>query len=117
MKRKHIYSLIFGFIILFGLFFLINSSNKLKDYVEIDNKKINVEIADSDKERQKELINVIVGEFLKDSPMVPLFFNPVWFEYSTENFTGWPSEDNPYTAPSTAGMSKMPVFLNLEPVE
>ncbi|HKL75188.1 MAG TPA: ABC transporter substrate-binding protein [Halanaerobiales bacterium] len=71
----------------------------------------------ADKERQKELINVIVGEFLKDSPMVPLFFNPVWFEYSTENFTGWPSEDNPYTAPSTAGMSKMPVFLNLEPVE
>src|SRR6056297_767591 len=57
MKRKHIYSLIFGFIILFGLFFLINSSNKLKDYVEIDNKKINVEIADSDKERQKGLMN------------------------------------------------------------
>lgn len=71
----------------------------------------------ADQDEQIELLNVIVSEFLDDTPMVPLFFNPVWFEYSTRNFVGWPSEEDPYTAPSTAGMAKMPVFLNLQPVE
>lgn len=71
----------------------------------------------ADQQRQIELLNVIVSEFLADTPMVPMFFNPVWFEYSTRNFVGWPNEEDPYTAPSTAGMAKMPVFLNLQPVE
>ena len=69
------------------------------------------------KENKKELLNTIASNFLRDVPMVPLFFNPTWFEYSTNNFKGWPNEDNPYTAPNTAGMSKMPVFLNLQPVK
>ncbi len=89
--------------------------------VRYRNEKVDQAIAEysqtADQERQIELLNVIVAEFLDDTPMVPLFFNPVWFEYSTRNFVGWPNEEDPYTAPSTAGMAKMPVFLNLQSVE
>ncbi len=70
----------------------------------------------ADPEQQLELIDVVITEVLKDTPMVPLFFNPIWFTYSTRNFTGWPNADNPYTAPNTGGMYKMPVFLNIQPV-
>jgi peptide/nickel transport system substrate-binding protein len=89
--------------------------------VRYRNEKVDQAIAayskTADQAEQIELLNVIVAEFLNDTPMVPLFFNPVWFEYSTRNFVGWPNEEDPYTAPSTAGMAKMPVFLNLRPVE
>lgn len=69
----------------------------------------------ADEQEKLELMDVVITEFLKDAPMVPLFFNPVWFEYSTRNFTGWPSADNAYTAPLTSGMNKMPILLNLRP--
>jgi len=32
-------------------------------------------------------------------PYVPLFSNPVWYEYNTRRFTGWFSADNPVARP------------------
>jgi peptide/nickel transport system substrate-binding protein len=40
-----------------------------------------------------------------------MFFNPTWFEYTTRNFVGWPSADDPYAWPSVIGMQKMPILL------
>ncbi|NMB02840.1 MAG: ABC transporter substrate-binding protein [Firmicutes bacterium] len=71
----------------------------------------------TDSEEQAELMSKVIYEFMKDTPMVPLFFNPVWFQYSTRNFTGWPNADNPYVDPQAAGMGKMLIFLNLQPVK
>lgn len=70
-----------------------------------------------DAARQAEMMDIVITAVMKDTPLVPLFFNPVWYEYSSKRFTGWPSRDNPYTAPKTFGMAKMPVFLNLQPVK
>ncbi len=68
-----------------------------------------------DVDEQAELMSTVLYEFMKDQPLVPLFFNPVWFQYSTRNFTGWPNQDNPYVDPQAAGMGKMLIFLNLQP--
>lgn len=70
-----------------------------------------------DEEEQRELIGTILTEFTDDMPMIPLFFNPTWFQYNTSNFKGWPNENDPYTSPNTAGMTKMKIFLNLQPVD
>ncbi len=63
--------------------------------------------------KQKEYMSAIVEQFMKDTPAVPLFFNPNWYEYNTTTFVGWPSEENPYAWPSTVGMQKEPILLNV----
>ncbi|MFN4223337.1 MAG: ABC transporter substrate-binding protein [Fervidobacterium nodosum] len=50
-------------------------------------------------------------------PAVPLYYNPVWFIYSTKNFKGWPNETNPYVEPRITGMDKIFLVMNLEPVK
>ena len=64
-------------------------------------------------QKQLELMDTILTAVMRDTPLVPLFFNPIWFEYSTRNFVGWPHANNAYTAPKTSRMAKMPVFLNI----
>jgi len=64
-------------------------------------------------EKQKVYISAVVTQFMKDTPCVPLFFNPTWFEYTTKNFVGWPSADNPYAWPSVIGMQKVPILLSI----
>jgi len=54
---------------------------------------------------------------LENIPAVPLYYNPVWFIYSTKNFTGWPSAKNPYVEPRINGMDKVYLIMNLEPVK
>ncbi len=70
-----------------------------------------------DPEKQMAYMHTILNAVMRDTPLVPLFFNPTWFEYSTRNFKGWPNADNPYAAPIIAGMNKMPVLLNLQPIK
>jgi len=54
---------------------------------------------------------------LENIPAVPLYYNPVWFIYSTKNFTGWPNAKNPYVEPRINGMDKVYLIMNLEPVK
>jgi peptide/nickel transport system substrate-binding protein len=67
--------------------------------------------SEPDAAKQKAYISAVVTQFMKDTPCVPLFFNPTWFEYTTRNFVGWPDADNPYAWPSVIGMQKMPIML------
>lgn len=60
-----------------------------------------------------EIMKKALKIFIKDSPSVPLFFNPTWFEYNTKRFVGWPNADNPYCFPSPNGMHKLPVLLSI----
>jgi peptide/nickel transport system substrate-binding protein len=71
----------------------------------------------ADPEEQLRLMGEVLTAVMRDTPLVPLFNNPIWFEYSTRRFTGWPNEKNPYTAPKTSGMDKMPVLLNIRRVK
>ncbi len=67
--------------------------------------------SEPDAAKQKVYMAAVVSQFMKDTPCVPLFFNPTWFEYTTRNFVGWPDAENPYAWPSVIGMQKMPILL------
>jgi peptide/nickel transport system substrate-binding protein len=67
----------------------------------------------ADPGEQLRLMGGVLTAVMRDTPLIPLFNNPIWFEYSTRKFVGWPNEKNPYTAPKTDGMAKMPIFLNI----
>jgi len=54
----------------------------------------------TDEATQKEAINYLQNVMVNNLPTIPLVNGPVWYEYRTENFVGWPSEDNPYANPA-----------------
>ena len=64
--------------------------------------------------KQKQYMASVVEQFMKDTPCVPLFFNPTWFIYTTRNFTGFPSPADPYAWPIVNGMQKTPILLRLQ---
>jgi len=51
----------------------------------------------------KKVIEQIAEIFLKDMPAIPLWYNGMWFEASTQVWKGWPSEKTPYAYPTTWG--------------
>ncbi len=69
----------------------------------------------ADKEEIKSIVSEIQKIILDNVPAVPLFYNPVWFIYSTKNFTGWPNENNAFVEPRTTGMDKIYLVMHLEP--
>ncbi|WP_048146756.1 ABC transporter substrate-binding protein [Pyrococcus abyssi] len=59
--------------------------------------------------------------FLKDLPYIPLIYNGAWFEASTQYWTNWPTEHNPYALPITWQnywqMGGLKVLLNIKPAK
>jgi peptide/nickel transport system substrate-binding protein len=54
----------------------------------------------TDEAKQKEAINYLQNVTVDKMPTIPLVNGPVWYEYRTENFTGWPTENDPYANPA-----------------
>jgi peptide/nickel transport system substrate-binding protein len=52
-------------------------------------------------------------------PVVSLFANPIWYEYSTRRFTGWVTEENPFVRPQVHDGTRERVLhaLALKPIE
>jgi len=48
---------------------------------------------------QKEAITKLQQIMTSQVPVVPLLYGGAWAEYSTRNYTGWPSAGNPYMTP------------------
>jgi peptide/nickel transport system substrate-binding protein len=54
--------------------------------------------------------------FAETAPVVPLFANPLWGEYSTERFVGFPGPENPYARLSpNAEPDPLFTLVNVEP--
>ena len=49
-------------------------------------------------------------------PVAPLLYGAAWWQYSTRNYTGWPSASNPYMNPSTNSPYLEETVLHLKPV-
>lgn len=49
---------------------------------------------------QKQAIAGIQKIMIEKVPSVPLFYGPVWYEYNTKRFTGFPDKDNTYANPA-----------------
>ena len=57
---------------------------------------------------------------LTEMPMIPLWYNGLWAQFSNSTWTNWPSEaaDSPHTLPSTwSGYWQMGGLLTLTALE
>jgi peptide/nickel transport system substrate-binding protein len=49
---------------------------------------------------QHAIVSKLEGVMLKDVPVIPVTESVDWFQYSTANFTGWVTQQNPYAQPA-----------------
>jgi peptide/nickel transport system substrate-binding protein len=53
---------------------------------------------------------------VQQTPLIPLFYNVFFCEWTTTKVTGWPTASNPYDVPEPAGPEAEYVVLHLTPV-
>ena len=51
---------------------------------------------------------------VKDMPVIPMFYGGLWGLFSTRQFSGWPSKDNPYATPATWGNNPLLIVTNIK---
>lgn len=64
---------------------------------------------------QQTALNSLQAVLSKDVPAVPVLYGAAWYEYSTANFTGWPTSDNPFINPSPRSQDYEYLILQLKP--
>ncbi|MEY9872906.1 peptide/nickel transport system substrate-binding protein [Streptacidiphilus sp. MAP12-33] len=66
---------------------------------------------------QQTALNALQQQFSTDVPAVPVLYGASWYEFSTANFTGWPTKDNAYVNPSPQDQAYEYMILHLTPVK
>jgi peptide/nickel transport system substrate-binding protein len=66
-----------------------------------------------DEGEQKKIVAQLEHVVYDRTPVVSLFYGGLWGMFSTKNFTGWPSEKDPYAPPMTWDSSPLLIFTNL----
>jgi peptide/nickel transport system substrate-binding protein len=56
--------------------------------------------ATSDSGKQHDIIKQVEAAMLEDVPVIPVTEGVAWYQYSTKDFAGWPTKDDPYAAPA-----------------
>jgi peptide/nickel transport system substrate-binding protein len=56
-----------------------------------------------DEASQKQAIAGLEKIMVEQLPSIPLVYGPIWYEYNTSQFVGWPDESNPYAMPAPYG--------------
>ncbi len=64
---------------------------------------------------QAAALNKLQGVMSSDVPAVPVLYGAAWYEFSTANFTGWPTSDNPFINPSPRSQDYEYLILKLTP--
>jgi peptide/nickel transport system substrate-binding protein len=67
--------------------------------------------ATADPATQHELIKQVEAIMLEDVPVIPVTEGVAWSEYSTKDFAGWPTPQNPYAAPAPWNLPDWEVVL------
>ena len=57
----------------------------------------------SDRAKQKEVLGIVHEQVAENLPVIALFANPEWYQYSTRQFTGWSNAENPFVRPMVHG--------------
>jgi peptide/nickel transport system substrate-binding protein len=60
-------------------------------------------------------LNTLQGLMSADVPAVPVLYGAAWYEFTTANFTGWPTVDNPFINPSPRSQDYEYLILKLTP--
>jgi len=75
----------------------------------------------NDEAEKQELASEIEKTLLQDMPSVPLWHNGLWAQQTTQYWTNWPSEDDPYGIPVSWGnayqLGMIDTLIGIEPVE
>lgn len=66
----------------------------------------------SDQGEQEKVLSQLQEFTAQNLPFIPLFSNATWFQYSTKNIVGWPSENDPYVQPVWYDGGKRVIILN-----
>lgn len=67
---------------------------------------------------QQQALDGLQQIMVEKVPSIPLVYGAFWNEYSTKNFTGWPTQDNPYAVGANwQGPDKEVVVLHLTPAQ
>ena len=59
---------------------------------------------------KKRTMAILEWVMLTQVPFAPLYYGPVWYEYNTTHFVGWPTKENPYCVP-TNGYGSFSIIL------
>jgi peptide/nickel transport system substrate-binding protein len=72
-------------------------------------------VSSTDQSTQQSALNTLQGIMSAQTPVIPLLYGASWAEFSTRNYTGWPSQANPYTDPGPNPTPIEYVILHLKP--
>lgn len=53
----------------------------------------------NDSATQQQALNTLQKIVSTQAPVIPLLYGAAWYEYSTRDYTGWPTKDNQYNDP------------------
>ncbi len=68
--------------------------------------------------KQKQDLYMIEKYMATQMPSLPLFYGPVWFEYRTANYTGFPTQANPWINPAPwTNYAQAIVVMHLHPTK
>jgi peptide/nickel transport system substrate-binding protein len=65
---------------------------------------------------QQTALNTLQKVVATQAPVIPLLYGAAWYEYSTKNYTGWPTESNQYNNPVPNDPYILATVLHLKPV-
>jgi peptide/nickel transport system substrate-binding protein len=65
---------------------------------------------------QQAALNTLQQVVATQAPVIPLLYGAGWYEYSTKNYTGWPTSSNQYNNPVPNGPFILTTVLHLRPV-
>jgi len=65
----------------------------------------------TDQAKQHDLMKQVEAIILEDVPIIPVTEGVAWYQYSTRDFAGWPTKDNPYAAPAPWNLPDWEVTL------
>jgi ABC-type transport system substrate-binding protein len=72
-------------------------------------------VSSTNQSTQQSALNTLQGIMSAQMPVIPLLYGASWAEFSTRNYTGWPSQANPYTDPGPNPTQIEYVILHLKP--
>jgi peptide/nickel transport system substrate-binding protein len=73
-------------------------------------------VSSTDPATQQAALNTLQGIMSTQVPVIPLLYGASWAEFSTRNYTGWPSQSDPYSDPGPNPTEIEQVILHLKPV-
>jgi peptide/nickel transport system substrate-binding protein len=89
------------------------------DYGRFNNPQAQAALAQytssTDPATQQQALNTLQKIMSEQVPAIPLLYGAAWAEWSSKNYTGWPTQSNPYSDPAPNPTEIEYVILHLKP--